>query len=105
MWSVIKKYRAEFCHVNLFIFKGASIEVSFKGSWSGMKQMIESMIEYNEHNGELPVLHHISRIAKDKLQIILRDSDNYIGQSVGLALDLKKQFDTGAFFFHDTLTF
>lgn len=63
-----------------------------------MKQMIESMIEYNEHIGELPVLHHISRIAKDKLQIILRDSDDYIGQSVGLALDLKKQFDTGAFF-------
>lgn len=93
---VIKNYLI--CFSQHFSMQGASIEVSFKGSWAGMKRMIESMIEYNENNGELSVLHHISRIAKDKLQIILRDSDSYIGQSVGLALDLKKQFDTGTYF-------
>jgi len=60
-----------------------------------MKQMIESMIEYSEKKGDYPVLHHISRTAKNKLQIVLRDTENYIGQSVGLALDLKTQFDSG----------
>ena len=79
---------------------GAYFEVSFKGSWAGMKQMIESMIEYLRDNSELPVLYYISRIANDKLQIILRDADNYIGQSVGLAHDMKKEFETGAYFQH-----
>jgi hypothetical protein len=95
MWLEIQK--SQICVSHTIFLPGAYFEVSFKGSWAGMKIMIESMIEFNKGNSELSVLYYISRIAKDKLQIILRDSDNYIGQSVGLAHDLKKEFDTGAY--------
>jgi len=99
MWLVKDTKNCKSMLFTIFLI-GAYFEVSFKGSWAGMKQMIESMIEYLRDNSELPVLYYISRIANDKLQIILRDADNYIGQSVGLAHDMKKEFETGAYFQH-----
>ncbi|XP_065331558.1 protein amnionless [Cloeon dipterum] len=76
---------------------GAAIRVLFKGSWSRMKQMIESMVEYNQKQGEYPVLYHISRIDKNELQIVLRDSQTYVSSSVVLAQALQEQFETVSF--------
>ncbi|XP_059488087.1 protein amnionless isoform X2 [Neocloeon triangulifer] len=76
---------------------GAAIYISFKGSWPRMKQMIESMIDYNQEKGTYPVLYHISRVGKNELQVVLRDPNIYTSASVALALVLQKQFETVSF--------